>query len=44
MYCSTVVTGIVRIVTGVRVSFLGLSMRFTAAIKSLSGVIGCVGA
>jgi hypothetical protein len=41
---SDVVTGIVRIVTGgVRVSFLGLSMRFTAAIKSLIGVIGRFG-
>jgi hypothetical protein len=43
--CSRVVTGSVRLVTGrVRVSFLGLSKRFTAIIKSLTGVIGSFGA
>jgi hypothetical protein len=38
--CSLVVTGGIRRVTGgVRVSFPGLSKRFTAIVKSLIGVI-----
>jgi hypothetical protein len=41
MCCSVVVAGSVGLVTGgVRVSFLGLSKRFTAIIKGLIGVIG----
>jgi hypothetical protein len=44
MRCSIVVTGGVHCVTGgVQVSFLGLSKRFRAVIKSLIGVIGSVG-
>jgi hypothetical protein len=43
--CSFVVIGGVHCVTGgVRVTFLGLSKRFTAAIKSLIVVIGSFGA
>ncbi len=33
-----------RVIGGVRVSFLGLSKRFTAIIKGLIGVIGSFGA
>jgi hypothetical protein len=44
MCCSAVVTGRVRRLTGgLPVGSLGLFMRFTAAIKSLIGVIGCLG-
>jgi hypothetical protein len=40
-----VTTGSVyRVIGGVRVSFLGLSKRFTAIIKGLIGVIGSFGA
>jgi hypothetical protein len=43
--CSAVVTGSIHCLTGgVRVSFLGLSMRFTAIINTLIGVIGSFGA
>jgi hypothetical protein len=45
MCCSAVVTGGIHYVTGPPpVSFLGLSKRFTAAIKGLIGVIGGFGA
>ncbi len=41
--CSLVLTGGVHYVTsGVRVGFLNLSKRFTAAIKDLTGIIGGV--
>ena len=42
--CSFVVTGDIHYVTGgVPISFLGLSKRFTAAIKGLIGMIGSFG-
>ena len=42
---SAVMTGSIHYLTGgVRVSFLGLSKRFRAIIKSLIGVIGGFGA
>jgi hypothetical protein len=45
MCCPVVVTGGIHCVTGeVPVGSLSLFMRFTAAIKSLIGVIGSFGA